>query len=41
MPPIALNSVNLPKFMWPVPAMNGANVRKKGMKRVITIVSPP
>ena len=37
----ALNSVNLPKFIWPVPAMNGANMRKNGMKRVMTIVRPP
>ena len=41
MPPMQLNSVNLPKFIWPVPAMNGANVRKNGMKRVMTMVSPP
>ena len=38
---MALNSVNLAKFMCPVPAMNGANVRKNGMKRVMTMVSPP
>ena len=40
-PPMTLNSVNFAKFMWPVPAMNGANVRKNGMKRVMTMVRPP
>ena len=38
---MALNIVNFAKFMCPVPAMNGANVRKNGMKRVMTMVSPP
>ena len=41
MPPMQLNSVNFPKFICPVPAMNGANVRKNGMKRVMTMVRPP
>ena len=41
MPPTALKNVNFPKFMCPVPAMNGAKVRKNGMNRVIMIVSPP
>lgn len=41
MPPTALKNVNFPKFMCPVPAMNGAKVRKNGMNRVMMIVSPP
>ena len=38
---MTLNSVNRAKFMWPVPAMKGANVRKNGMNRVMTMVRPP
>ena len=38
---LALKNVNFPKFICPVPAMNGAKVRKNGMNRVMMIVSPP
>ena len=40
-PPVTSYSVNLLRVISATPATNGANVRRNGMKRAITIVMPP